>query len=136
LALVATFLGLAFAGLVARLAYLQVVRQEDLGAIAVDNTSREMLFEPRRGDILDAKGNLLATSIFVKTVCADPTLLGHQQTLVARALAPVLEMPEAGSTSACCRACARPPTASSSPTITSFSSRRSAPRPGSRCSRR
>jgi cell division protein FtsI/penicillin-binding protein 2 len=95
LALVATFLGLAFAGLVARLAYLQVVRQEDLGAIAVDNTSREMLFEPRRGDILDAKGNLLATSIFVKTVCADPTLLGHQQTLVARALAPVLEMPEA-----------------------------------------
>ena len=94
LALVATFLGLAFAALVARLAYLQVVRHDDLGAIAVDNTSREMLFEPRRGDILDAKNNLLATSIFVKTVCADPTLLGNQQAVVARALAPVLELPE------------------------------------------
>jgi cell division protein FtsI/penicillin-binding protein 2 len=90
----ATVLGLAFAALVARLGYLQVVRQVDLGAVAVDNTSREVLFEPRRGDILDAKGNLLATSVFVKTVCADPTRIVNQQAIVARALAPVLEMGE------------------------------------------
>ena len=51
--------------------------------------------EPRRGSILDAHGNLLATSIFVKTVCADPVLIGNQQATVARALAPLLQMSEA-----------------------------------------
>jgi cell division protein FtsI/penicillin-binding protein 2 len=67
----------------------------DLGAVAVDNTSREVLFEPRRGDIVDAKGKLLATSVFVKTVCCDPTRLVNQQAVVARAVAPVLGMSEA-----------------------------------------
>jgi cell division protein FtsI/penicillin-binding protein 2 len=39
-------------------------------------------------------GNLLATSIFVKTVCADPTLLGEHQAEVAHALAPLLQVNE------------------------------------------
>ena len=51
--------------------------------------------EPRRGDILDAKGNLLATSVLVKTVCADPTTVGNRQTEVARTLAPLLQLSEA-----------------------------------------
>ena len=42
------------------------------------------------GDILDAQGNLLATSIFVKTVCADPVLIGNRQAEVARMLAPAV----------------------------------------------
>lgn len=84
----------AFAGLGYRLVELQVFRHEELHAKAQQNTQREFLLEPRRGDILDARGNLLATSIFVKTVCADPVLIGSRQAEVARAIAPVLQLPE------------------------------------------
>jgi len=87
-------LGLAFAGLGYRLVDLQVVRHDELAGKAQLNTQREFWQAPRRGDILDARGNLLATSIFVKTVCADPGLIGNQQAVVARQLAPLLQMSE------------------------------------------
>jgi cell division protein FtsI/penicillin-binding protein 2 len=87
-------LGAAFVGLGYRLVDLQVLRHEELRDRARQNTQRELLREPRRGDILDVRGNLLATSIFVKTVCADPTVMSNYQAVVARALAPLLEMPE------------------------------------------
>ena len=87
-------LGLAFAGLGYRLVDLQVLRHDELAVKAQQNTQREFWQAPRRGDILDARGNLLATSIFVKTVCADPGLIGNQQAVVARALAPLLQMSE------------------------------------------
>jgi len=87
-------LGAAFAGLGYRLVDLQVMRHEELSAKAQQNTQREILREPRRGDILDARGNLLATSVFVKTVCADPALIGNRQTEVARAVAPILQLNE------------------------------------------
>ena len=51
---------------------------------------------PRRGDIFDIHGNLLATSVPVKTICADPSLFGNQQAVVAHALAPLLQMSETG----------------------------------------
>ncbi|MBC8095285.1 MAG: hypothetical protein H7Y43_05695, partial [Akkermansiaceae bacterium] len=95
LVLLVTLLVLAFAGLAYRLVDLQVLRHGRLRAIAQQNTQREYLFEPRRGDILDCKGNLLATSVPVKVVCADPTLIGHRAGEVARALAPSLQMSEA-----------------------------------------
>jgi cell division protein FtsI/penicillin-binding protein 2 len=85
---------LAFAGLGYRLIDLQVLRHEELSAKAQRNTEREFLLEPRRGDILDAKGNLLATSVFVKRVCADPALIGTNQAEVARVLAPFLQTNE------------------------------------------
>src|SRR5512143_876520 len=85
---------LAFAGLGYRLVDLQVLRHEELSALAQKNTQREFLLEPRRGDILDAKGNLLATTVVMKTVCADPTLIGGYRTNVARALAPLLGLDE------------------------------------------
>src|SRR5260370_31238623 len=85
---------LAFAGLGYRLIDLQVLRHEELSAKAQQNTQREFLLEPRRGDILDAKGNLLATTVFVKRVCADPPLLGTNQAEVARILAPLLQTNE------------------------------------------
>ena len=94
---VLTLLGLlclAFAGLGYRLVDLQVLRHDELAAKAQQNTQREFWRAPRRGDILDAHGNLLATSIFVKTVCADPVLIGTQQAVVARSLAPLLQMSE------------------------------------------
>jgi cell division protein FtsI/penicillin-binding protein 2 len=94
LALLALLLGLAFLGLGYRLVELQIVRHEELAAKCQQNTQHEVLLEPRRGDILDAKGNLLATSVAVKMVCADPELLGNRQAEVAHALAPLLQMNE------------------------------------------
>src|SRR6266853_454878 len=87
-------LAVAFACLGYRLVDLQVLRHQDLGAKAQQNTQREFLLEPRRGDILDAKGNLLVTSVFVKTVCADPSLMGDYKSEVAHTLAPLLDKSE------------------------------------------
>jgi cell division protein FtsI/penicillin-binding protein 2 len=84
----------AFAGLGYRLVDLQVLRHDELARLAQDNTQREFRRAPRRGDILDAHGNLLATSVPVKTVCADPSLIGNQQAAVAHALAPLLHTSE------------------------------------------
>ena len=92
--LLLVLLGLSFAGLGYRLVDLQVLRHDELAALAQQNTQREFWRAPRRGNILDAHGNLLATSIFVKTVCADPTLIGNQQAAIARSLAPLLQMNE------------------------------------------
>lgn len=90
----ALLLGLAFAGLGYRLVDLQVVRHAELSALAEQNTQLESLLEPRRGDILDCKGNLLATTVLMKTICADPVLIGTHQREVARALAPLLRTNE------------------------------------------
>ncbi len=84
----------AFAGLGYRLVDLQVLRHDELAKLAQDNTQREFRQAPRRGDILDARGNLLATSVPVKTVCADPLLIGNQQAVVAHTLAPLLQVAE------------------------------------------
>jgi cell division protein FtsI/penicillin-binding protein 2 len=86
----ATVLVMAFAGLGYRLVDLQVLRHEEFSAKAQQLTHREYLLEPRRGDILDAKGNLLATCEPRKTICADPVLIGNHQAEVAHALAPLL----------------------------------------------
>lgn len=93
--LLAMLLGVAFGGLGYRLVDLQVWRHDELRVEAAEFTSREILLEPRRGDILDARGNPLATSVFVKTVCADPTLVGNRQAEIARIIAPILELKEA-----------------------------------------
>jgi cell division protein FtsI/penicillin-binding protein 2 len=92
--LLALLLGVAFLGLGYRLVDLQVLRFEELSAKARENTHRKFLLEPRRGDVLDVKGNLLATSVFVKTVCADLALIGNRQAEVARAVAPFLQTSE------------------------------------------
>jgi cell division protein FtsI/penicillin-binding protein 2 len=94
LLLLALLLGVAFALLGYRLVDLQVIRHKELLAKARQNTQWEQFWEPRRGDILDMRGNLLATSVFVKTVCANPTVMSNYQAVVARALSPLLEMPE------------------------------------------
>jgi cell division protein FtsI (penicillin-binding protein 3) len=84
-----TFIGLGF-----RLVDLQVLRHDELAKLAQDNTQREFWESPRRGNIFDARGNLLATSVAVKAVCANPSLIGNQQAVVAHALAPLLRMNE------------------------------------------
>ncbi|MCX6895212.1 MAG: hypothetical protein NTZ16_06885, partial [Verrucomicrobia bacterium] len=90
------FLGLAFGGWGFRLLQLQVLRHDELSSLAQRNTQRTFRLEPRRGDILDARGNLLATSVFVKTVCADWNFIGNRLPEVAHAVAPLLQLDEAG----------------------------------------
>lgn len=92
--MLAMLLMAAFAGLGYRLVDLQVLRHDELSAVAQQNTRRAVFFKPRRGDILDVKGNVLATSVFAKTICADPSLIGNHQTEVAHAIAPLLQMNE------------------------------------------
>src|SRR5690242_1504704 len=83
----------AFSGLGYRLVDLQCLRHDELSAKAESNTRREFVFSPRRGDILDVNGNVLATSTFAKTVCADPSLMNERQAdVVARAIAPLLQL--------------------------------------------
>ncbi len=91
----ALLLSLAFGGLGYRLVDLQVLRHEEFSAKALGETVHQFVLEPRRGDILDAKGNILVTSEQVKTVCANPAFIGNLQAEVARALAPLLQEGEA-----------------------------------------
>jgi len=92
--------GLAFVGLGARLYVVQVVRHDRYKDIVGDNTQRVFLKQPRRGDILDVEGHVLATSLPVKRVLADPSLIHPYQAEVARAIAPILSMNEADLTHA------------------------------------
>lgn len=95
LALLGALLVSAFLCLGYRLADLQWLRHSELADLAAQNTDRTVIREPRRGDIRDVRGNQLATSVFVKTVCADPSLLTPHQREVAHAIAPLLELREA-----------------------------------------
>ncbi len=94
LVLLALLLAVAFVGLGYRLVDLQVLRHSQLVEEARKKTRHVYQLQPRRGDILDVRGNLLATSVFVKTVCADPSLIGNRQAEVAHAIAPLLKMNE------------------------------------------
>lgn len=91
-ALLLVVLSAAFAGLGYRLVDLQVLRHDELSAKAEQNTQREYRQAPRRGDILDVNGNILATSIAVKTICADPSLIGDESMGVANVIAPLLQL--------------------------------------------
>jgi cell division protein FtsI/penicillin-binding protein 2 len=90
----ALIFGLVFSALGGRLVVLQVLRHEHYKDIVGDNTQRLYLKQPQRGDIVDARENKLATSIPVKRVLADPTLIHPYQAEVARAIAPLLAMSE------------------------------------------
>lgn len=84
----------AFAALAGWLGYLQGIRHEELKKEADENTHRTIFLAPRRGDILDINRNILATSVFVKTVCANPQLVAGYEAPVARAVAPLLNLSE------------------------------------------
>jgi cell division protein FtsI/penicillin-binding protein 2 len=95
LSMCALLLLVAFSGLGYRLVDLQVFRHEELQAAAVSMWQRRVEHPTQRGRIYDARGQLLATSLPVKTVMANPEWVGTNQALVARALAPLLQMPVA-----------------------------------------
>jgi len=83
-------LGFVLLGL--RLVDLQALRHEELKVLAHENTVMKKRIPARRGNILDAQGNLLASSTLVKNICVDPTLMSDRQLEVAQAIAPILEM--------------------------------------------
>ncbi|NJN06325.1 MAG: hypothetical protein HC814_08145 [Rhodobacteraceae bacterium] len=87
-------LATAFLCLGYRLVDLQVWRHRELADRQGQNTDRRFVREPRRGDIRDVRGNQLATSVFVKNISADPTLVAPYHREVARVVAPLLEMNE------------------------------------------
>lgn len=74
----------------ARLYYLQVHNADHLAKLARNNTHRTFFQQAKRGDILDARHNVLATSKPVVTVCADPSLIAGYHEEVAAAVAPIL----------------------------------------------
>ena len=95
IAVLAVLLVFAFLGLACWLGSVQIVQHERLAKLAADNLRGQVLRPARRGAILDRRGTVLATSVPTKTVCADPSLIYDHHELVARTVAPLLELPEA-----------------------------------------
>jgi cell division protein FtsI/penicillin-binding protein 2 len=85
-----------YVGLGVRLVDIQILQHEKHALHALDNTRRKVIQGSRRGDILDIRGTVLATSRIAKTVCADPSLMGEHQPLVSRAIAPLLGLDAGG----------------------------------------
>ena len=69
----------AFACLGWRLVDLQVLNHSSLLAAAERKTERKIWQPAKRGDILDANGNPLATSLPVKTVWVNPEVFAAQK---------------------------------------------------------
>lgn len=75
LVLLATAIVACFTALGARLVYLHVIDRDELVRF-VDKARRQIIVEnARRGDILDAKGNKLATSVSLIVLGVDPQSL-------------------------------------------------------------
>jgi cell division protein FtsI (penicillin-binding protein 3) len=82
----------AFAGLGFRLFQLQVIEAPDLSAYAARNWERRFEIPAERGEIRDTRGELLARSVHVSTVCADPSVTAEHAHEIATKLAPLLSM--------------------------------------------
>jgi cell division protein FtsI/penicillin-binding protein 2 len=85
---------LCLAGLGCRLVQLQWTRHDEFAALAENQHEKSYFREAPRGEIRDRRGNLLAASIPVKTVCADPSLLKGYEVEMAKFLAPLLNTNE------------------------------------------
>lgn len=89
-----------------RLVYVQAYQGEALAATALEGRMNTVTIPAVRGEITDADGNVLATSVTRYNVFADQALIGKWTHKVgnervggpveaARLLSPILEMPEA-----------------------------------------
>src|SRR5204863_6571724 len=74
---VAAALACWVAGIEARLVYLQVVERPDLAARAERQQERTQPSPAKRGDIVDRRGRVLATSVDADTIYAVPTDIEH-----------------------------------------------------------
>jgi cell division protein FtsI (penicillin-binding protein 3) len=77
IAVVSALLGLWVVGIEAKLVYLQVFDRADLAARAERQQERTPPSPARRGDILDRRGRVLATSVDADTIYAVPTEIGN-----------------------------------------------------------
>ena len=77
-------LGLWVAAIEGRLVQLQVFRHADLTARAARQQSRTLLTPAKRGDILDRRGHLLATTVDVDSIYAVPSEINNDQEAVAK----------------------------------------------------
>ena len=89
----AGILAVAFAGVVGRLGWLQVVRHGDLAALAERQYSRTVVLPAQRGPIVDRQGAAVATSSPAESLFAQPRALGDPVRVAAR-LAPLIATPE------------------------------------------
>ncbi|HVW20550.1 MAG TPA: penicillin-binding protein 2 [Opitutaceae bacterium] len=91
--LLASFVIAGFAGLGARLVWLQVYGRGELLAYARKNRREVIKLHARRGDILDANGNLLATSLPYWDMGVDPQSVEARDAGKFPRLAALLGMP-------------------------------------------
>ena len=90
--LVAALVATAAAGILcARLLAVQVVQHEHFAARAEQNQEGRVLLPPRRGDLVDRRGELLATDLRTYSVYAVPRLMKNRRS-TARALARLLDV--------------------------------------------
>jgi len=85
-----------FVLLAAKLCVIQTVQHHELAAKAEYFRERTVKRDARRGNIRDATGNILAQSIPVRTVCADPIAMrkihASQLPIIAQQLANLLNL--------------------------------------------
>src|SRR2546428_8320726 len=72
------------AGIEARLVYLQVYRRADLMARADKQQTQTLYPPPKRGDIVDRRGRVLATSVDADTIYAVPADITQPAAVVAK----------------------------------------------------
>ncbi|PWU10494.1 MAG: penicillin-binding protein 2 [Verrucomicrobia bacterium] len=84
-------LSLIISGYSIRLIYLQVTKHDEFTALAAQKHSIRQAIHARRGQILDANGEILATDLPTKTVVADGSLI-KDPTSLAKTAAPFLEI--------------------------------------------
>lgn len=83
---------LCFAALLSRLYYLHIVAHDRLTDEADQKRKRVEVVDARRGDIVDRRGNLLATTSAVVTVGVDPQALKPDDLTKINELANILEV--------------------------------------------
>ena len=91
LLLVALFIILGLAALIARCAHLQIFQAGDLLGLARAQHERSITLDPHRGPIVDRHGNELALTLDVDSVYANPRLVDDPRTTAQR-LASILKV--------------------------------------------
>src|ERR1700716_3218711 len=81
---IACALAIWVAGIEAKLIYLQIHDRADLLALAERQQERTQASPAKRGDILDRRGRVLATSVDADTIYAVPTEIEHPSEVAAK----------------------------------------------------
>ena len=93
LSLVLTAIGFAFCVLVGRLFYLHVWQHEELLGHVQSNRKMVQVVKARRGDIVDSRGNLLATMHTRIDLGVDPQVVDEEDRPKLASLAELIDRP-------------------------------------------